>query len=87
MDIISVVSILGWAGAVIGLVAYFLLSVNKMSGTSLQYQTLNITSAILVFTNSFYHGAYPSAMVNVVWVFIALFSIYYFSGQQTKRMK
>ena len=69
------ISIFGWVGAVISLYAYYSVSTNRMEGTSLKFQSLNILGAVLIFINSTYYGAFPSAMVNFCWIAIALVSI------------
>jgi len=68
--------IIGWAGAASVIIAYFLLSLNKLNSTSLIYQFLNLAGAVLLIINTIYLKAYPSAFVNVVWVGIAGYSIF-----------
>ncbi len=85
MEII-LVNVLGWTGAILGIVAYYMVSNNKVAATSFNYQIANIVSAILVFTNSAYYGAFPSAMVNVIWVIIGLMAMHRF-GLLTKRSR
>jgi hypothetical protein len=72
-DLLS--DVLGWAGAVLLLGAYALVSTRKLEGDSIVYQMLNLLGSALVMVNSFYYGAYPSVGVNVIWIGIALFAI------------
>jgi hypothetical protein len=65
----------GWLGAVAILFAYWLVSTRRAAGDSLAYQLLNILGSLCLTVNTAYHGAIPSAAVNVVWMGIALFSI------------
>lgn len=65
----------GWAGAVLTLIAYGLVSTRRVAGDSLSYQSLNIAGAVGLTINTAYHGAFPSAVVNVAWIGIALYSI------------
>ncbi len=69
------VDVLGWLGAVAILLAYWLVSTRRAAGDSLSYQGLNIFGSICLTINTYYHGALPSAAVNVVWLGIALFAI------------
>jgi hypothetical protein len=69
------VDLLGWAGAVALLFAYWLVSTRRRDGASTSYQTLNLIGSILVLLNSLYYGAYPSVAVNGVWILIGLYAI------------
>lgn len=69
------VDIAGWMGVVALLVAYGLVSTKRTEGDSVVYQLLNGVGAILLLTNSFYYGAYPSAGINVVWIGIAIYAL------------
>lgn len=66
------VDILGWIGAVALLVAYALISGNKVASGSWTYQGLNLVGAAGLIVNSTYYGAYPSTFVNVIWSGIAV---------------
>jgi hypothetical protein len=46
-----------------------------VGGTSVGYQLLNIVGAVLLIVNSSYYGAYPSAILNLVWAAIASIAI------------
>ena len=66
---------LGWAGAILLLAAYALVSFKKLAADSLAYQGMNVAASILLAVNTLYHRAYPSSFVNIVWTFIAIFAI------------
>jgi len=68
------VEIVGWAGAVLILLAYLLLSAGKMTGSSLSYQGMNVVGAAGFVVNGWWHGALPSATLNVLWLMIGLFA-------------
>ncbi|HEY8401923.1 MAG TPA: hypothetical protein VIK89_11710 [Cytophagaceae bacterium] len=72
----TIIDIIGWIGGLEVLLAYFLVSSQKIKGTGLVYQYLNLTGAIFLIINTVYLSAYPSAFVNVIWVGIAGYSIY-----------
>ena len=65
----------GWAGALVLLVAYALVSLRGYKGSSTVYQLLNLAGSALLIVNSGYYGAYPSAFVNLVWIGIAIAAI------------
>ena len=62
--------IAGWAGAALILLAYLLLSMGKLTGQSLTYQVMNIVGAAGFVINGWWHGALPSAALNVLWLLI-----------------
>jgi len=72
---VLLISILGWTGVALLLLAYALVSSKWYAGDSVLYQSLNILGALLLIINSFYFGAYPSVGVNVAWVGIAIFTL------------
>ncbi|HZV07245.1 MAG TPA: hypothetical protein VE999_19335 [Gemmataceae bacterium] len=69
------VDLIGWSGAILLLIAYALVSVKYVGGTSVGYQLLNIVGAVLLIVNSSYYGAYPSAILNLIWAAIAFIAI------------
>ena len=68
------VEIVGWAGAALILFAYLLLSAGKLIGQSLVYQGMNIVGAAGFVVNGWWHGAIPSAALNVLWLLIGAFA-------------
>jgi hypothetical protein len=47
-----------------------LLSIGKVNGQSALYQAMNVAGAAGFIVNGWYHGALPSAALNVVWMLI-----------------
>ena len=64
------VEVAGWAGALLILFAYLLLSMGKLTGQSLTYQIMNVVGAAGFVINGWWHGAMPSAALNVLWLLI-----------------
>ena len=62
----------GWFGAILLLLAYFLVSTKRAGGTSIRYQSLNVAGSVLVGANAFYYTALPSFSINVVWILIGV---------------
>jgi hypothetical protein len=61
----------GWIGAALILLAYLLLSMGKVTGQSPLYQGMNIVGAAGFIINGWWHGALPSATLNIVWALFA----------------
>jgi len=66
---------LGWVGAVCVLVPYALVSTGRLSGTAASFRILNVVGGVLLMLNTWYHRAYPSMIVNVIWIAIGLYSM------------
>ena len=64
------VELVGWLGALLILLAYLLLSAGKLTGQSLIYQGMNVVGAAGFVINGWWHGAIPSAALNVLWLLI-----------------
>ena len=70
------VEIAGWAGAGLILAAYLLVSMGKLTGQSPLFQWMNLVGAAGFVVNSGYHGAIPSAALNVIWMLIGGISLW-----------
>ena len=68
------VEVAGWAGALLILLAYLLLSMGRVTGQSLLYQGMNIVGAAGFAVNGWWHRALPSAALNVLWLLIGAFA-------------
>ena len=76
MDALHIaIEVIGWAAAVLILTAYVLLSLGKLEARGYIYQWMNVVGAAGFVINSGYNGAIPSAVLNVVWAGIGLFTI------------
>ncbi len=64
------VEVAGWIGASLILFAYLLLSAGKLTGQSPVYQWMNVVGAAGFVVNGWWHGALPSATLNVLWLLI-----------------
>ncbi|MDQ4088583.1 MAG: hypothetical protein M3177_11340 [Pseudomonadota bacterium] len=70
------VEIAGWAGASLILLGYLLISAGKLTGQSAVYQAINIAGAAGFIVNGWWHGAIPSAALNIVWMLIGTFALW-----------
>jgi hypothetical protein len=78
--------VVGWAGALLILLAYLLISAGKLTGQSPAYQWMNIVGAAGFVVNGWWHRAIPSTALNVVWMGIgaaALWKIARAAGSST----
>jgi hypothetical protein len=66
---------LGWIGSISYLLAYLLLSLNKLKSDQRLYHVLNIVGAIGLTVNAIFFQDYPNVIVNVFWGLIALMAI------------
>ena len=73
MDLL--IELVGWAGALAVLVAYGLVSTERVSSRSWSYQLLNIGGAVGLVINSSWNGAIPSAVVNLIWIAIGMYAL------------
>ena len=70
------IEIVGWTGAFLVLLAYFLVSTEKLEGKGVLFQLLNLFGVIGLGINVFAHHAWPNLGLNIVWGFIAIFILY-----------
>ncbi len=79
MTIDILMEVVGYIGGALILAGYFLLSAGKVNARSVSYQSMNVVGALGFIANSSWHSAWPSAILNVIWVgigVVALWSIY-----------
>jgi hypothetical protein len=65
-----VVNVVGWLGMGLLIGAYALVTAGRLQGTSLVFQLMNLLGGGLLMVNSAWYGAWPSAVLNMVWVVI-----------------
>ena len=71
MTTTTYVDALGWVSSVAVVTAYSLISLQKLRSDSKIYQWLNLVGSVGLAVNTAYFRAYPSTVVNVVWLLIA----------------
>ena len=72
----SLLEIIGWTGAGCVLLAYALLSAQKIRSDSVGYHGLNIIGAALLVVYGFGKDAVPSALLNIIWCAIGLYALW-----------
>lgn len=78
------VEIVGWTGATLILLAYLLLSMGRLTGRSILYQAMNVVGAAGFIVNGWWHGAIPSAALNVVWMLIGAVALLRIGAKRRK---
>jgi len=75
MNETQIVDIVGWIGAGLVILAYALVSIQKVESKSVAYQLMNLIGGILLIISSMYVKFYQSVLINVIWVAVAIVSI------------
>ena len=70
----TIFDILGWIGMIMVLVAYVLLSTNKIVNGKL-YQVLNLIAAICMAIGLFPTKAWFSFTLQIIWALVAIIAI------------
>jgi hypothetical protein len=70
------IEFLGWIGTGMVLLAYYLVSAKKVDGRSVMFQQLNLWGSVAILINSWFHNAFPSVALNIIWIGIALFALF-----------
>ena len=69
------IEIMGWAGSVLYLLAYALVSAKKLTGDSFAYQGMNISAGILLVLYGFSKSASATVGLNATWIAIGLITL------------
>lgn len=80
-------NILGWIGMFIILLAYYLLSVKKMTAKNISYHLLNFLGAAGLIINTIINKAWPATALEVVWALIAIVAIIAITVKRNKKSK
>lgn len=70
------IEIIGWVGSVLIVGAYCLNMYGYWKTNTALYILCNLFGGIFFIINTFFHEAYPSMIVNIVWVFIAVAALF-----------
>lgn len=69
------IQIVGWSGAVLVILAYVLVTSDKIEGEGRLYQWLNLFGAIGVGISVFHQKAWPALAIQAVWGVVALLAL------------
>ncbi len=82
------IEIVGWVGAILLLLAYFLLIHKNLTSRSKLYQWMNIIGSLMLGINTLLIKAYPSFLTNIIWFFIGLYGIFHIvRHNKSKKLK
>jgi len=70
------IEVTGWVAALLILGSYIGVSSGRLTGQSRIYQWMNVVGAAGFVANTWWHGAIPSAVLNVIWVAVGLFALW-----------
>ncbi len=70
------VEVAGWAGAILILGAYILLTLGRIQARSVMYQAMNVAGAAGFIVNGLANGALPSATLNIIWMGIGVYALW-----------
>ena len=69
------VELTGWAGALLVLAAYALLTMKRVTPVSSSYRWLNVAGSAGLVVNATWNGALPAAFLNIVWLAVTLYAL------------
>ncbi len=69
------IEVMGWIASVLIVGSYALNITGKLPASSKVYVIANIIGGLFFVVNTYYHQAYPSMLVNIIWVIIAIVMI------------
>ncbi|SEJ14490.1 hypothetical protein SAMN05518849_103134 [Sphingobium sp. AP50] len=70
------VEIIGWAGALLVLAAYVGVSTGQLAGGSATFQWLNAVGTTLFVVNTWWHAAFPSMVLNIIWSVVGFYTLW-----------
>jgi hypothetical protein len=74
--LLSIADIVGIIGVIIILVAYFLLSTDRMVANSFTYHIINFIGAWMILFSLYFHWNLSSVIIEVAWIAISLIGLY-----------
>lgn len=69
-------AVAGWAGAALLLLAYALVSSEKIAPAGAWFHGLNLLGSAGLMANAGYHRAWPSAALNLAWILIGIVTLH-----------
>ncbi|MBY0284400.1 MAG: hypothetical protein K2W81_10605 [Sphingomonas sp.] len=78
------IEFIGWAAALLILASYLLVSTGRLDGRSPTFQWMNVVGAAGFILNSGWHGALPSAVLNIAWMAIGVVTLIGLAGRRPR---
>ena len=70
------IEIMGWVASVLIVGSYALNIIGRLKANSNWYVWANIIGGLFFVINTYFHQAFPSMVVNIIWVIIAFVMIF-----------
>lgn len=77
------IEVVGWAGALLILAGYALLTSGRVTAKSPLYHWLNVFGAVGFIVNGIANHALPSAGLNIVWLAIGIFALWRIAAERS----
>ncbi|OGT59263.1 MAG: hypothetical protein A3F14_01185 [Gammaproteobacteria bacterium RIFCSPHIGHO2_12_FULL_43_28] len=75
-QLVKYADMIGIIGVVLVLVAYYLLSTNKLSSRNLSYPLLNLIGAFLILYSLLFNWNLASVVIEMAWILISVIGLY-----------
>lgn len=69
------VNLIGIAGVVLIVTAYFLLQINQLTVAHSLYSLLNALGAVFILISLYFYWNLPSAIIEVIWLIVSIFGL------------
>ena len=69
---VYLVHMCGWAGTFLIVLAYYLVSNNKINADSVTYQWVNLIGALAIVVHVLYQKAWSAVTLEIIWAVIAI---------------
>ena len=73
---ISFPDLIGLIGVIITLVAYLLLSINKILARSMLYPGLNALGSLMILFSLFYHWNLSAFIMEICWALVSFYGMF-----------
>ena len=70
------IELIGWVGSILIIGSYFLNMQGKLDAKDTRYIWANLIGGACFIINTYFHAAYPSMAVNIIWVLIAISALF-----------
>ena len=81
------VEVVGWAGALLILAGYALLTSGRVTAKSPLYQWINVVGAAGFVVSGLANGVYPVAGLNIVWMGIGVAALWKIASARRSNAK
>ena len=80
------IELLGWAGMVIVLGAYALVSTRRIEPDSRVYGTANVLGSVGLGINAFANSAWPIVALNAIWALVGMVNLMTYRRAVSRRI-